>query len=55
MFVIFVAVLTNPGPGVLRQLLKFFFISGFPIFFLVNTTATADVWITAVIVSKTVI
>ena len=54
-FVIFVAVLADPGPGVLRQLLKLFFISGFPIFLLVNTAATANVWITAVVVSETII
>ena len=54
-FVIFVAVLTDPGPGVLRQLLKLLFTSGFPIFYLVNTAATANVWITAIIVSETVI
>ena len=50
-FVIFAAVLTHPGAGVLLcQLLQFFLIFGFPILFLVNiNTATGNVWITAVI------
>ena len=52
-FVIFVAVLTHPGPGVLAELLQVFLIPGFPSFkFLVNTgtePGAGNVWIAAVV------